>query len=187
MRRIKSIWLIVVIFFQKLWDQAYRLIAGIPTLKHSQITPNLFLGGQYNLRGLSKLKSIGITGIINMRIHSIYTEAQYEGFHYLHLPTADNTPPTLQDLLKGAAFAHQEISNGGKIYIHCRQGLGRGPSMAIAYLLKMGATYNDALALVKKVRTFINPRPAQVQRLKELEAWLKENDATVKNVTSKPL
>lgn len=147
---------------------------GIPTLRRSQVTANLFLGGQYNLRGLRKLKEMGITGIINMRMHSIYKQAQYEGFNYLYLPTPDNTPPTIEDLVKGADFAHNEIKNNGKVYIHCRQGLGRGPSMAIAYLLKMGATFDDAFATVKKVRTFINPRPAQVKRLKELEAYYKK-------------
>lgn len=174
MRRIKSLWIIAVIFMQKIVDQTYRIVMGTPTLKRSQITANLFLGGQYNLRGLTRLKQIGISAIINMRMHSIYTEAQYQGFHYLHLPTLDNTAPKLDDLIKGADFAHNEIINHGKVYIHCRQGLGRGPSMAMAYLLKMGATYEDALAAVKKVRTFIDPTAVQIERLQELEAYYKK-------------
>jgi protein tyrosine phosphatase (PTP) superfamily phosphohydrolase (DUF442 family) len=184
-KKIKSIWLLIVIFFQKVIDQSHRVIVGIPTLRRSQITANLFLGGQYNLNGLRKLKEMGITAIINMRMHSIYEAAQYHGFHYLHLPTPDNTAPRLEDLIKGAEFARDEIKNGGKVYIHCRQGLGRGPSMAIAYLLKMGATYEDALATVKRVRSFINPRPVQVQRLKELEAYFREQDAAVKELVPK--
>lgn len=176
-RKLRSVLIIIVIFCQKITDQTYRILRGVPTLRHSQITANLFLGGQYNLRGLKKLKAMGVTAIINMRIHSIYQAAQYEGFQYLHLPTIDNTAPLLQDLIKGAEFAYDEIQNGGKVYIHCRQGLGRGPTMAIAYLLKMGATYEDAFATVKKTRSFINPRPAQIERLKELERYFKDNTA----------
>jgi hypothetical protein len=165
-------WLtLVIILCQKIYDHFYRLVFGLPTLKRSQITANLFLGSQYNLVGLKKLKLLGVTGIINMRIHSVYTEAQYEGFSYLHLPTLDNTPPSLEMLLKGADFADEQIKNGGKVYIHCRQGLGRGPTMTIAYLLKTGLTYDDAFKLVQKVRTFINPRPEQIARLRELEAY----------------
>lgn len=171
MKRIKSIWLIIVIFVQKMWDQLHRGMVGIPTLRRSQITANLFLGGQYNLRGLRLLREMGITAVINMRMHSVYEEARYQGLQYLHLPTPDNTPPKLEDLIKGAEFAHAQIEGGGKVYIHCRQGLGRGPTMAIAYLLRMGQTYEDAYATVRKVRTFINPRRGQVQRLKELEAY----------------
>jgi len=87
------------------------------------------------------------------------------------LPTPDNTPPPIETLIKGADFADTEIKSGGKVYIHCWQGLGRGPTMTIAYLIKTGLTFDDAFALVKKVRPFINPRPGQVDRLKELERF----------------
>ena len=119
--------------------------------------------------GLRKLKELGVTAIINMRMHSVYSEAQYEGFRYLHLPTPDNTPPPLEVLQRGANFAEKEIKNGGKVYVHCRQGLGRGPTMALAYLLKTGLTLKDALTIVKKARPFINPRSGQLARLAELE------------------
>ncbi len=173
-KKIHSLFLILVIQVHKVIDILHRRIKGAPYLKRSQITANLFLGGQYNLVGLKKLRDIGITAIVNMRERSIYTEAQYQGFRYLHLPTVDNTPPTLEDLIRGAEFVDNEIKNNGKVYIHCRQGLGRGPSMAIAYLLKLGTTYDDAFALVKKVRPFINPRPLQIARLKELEQVYKK-------------
>ncbi|MEJ7644874.1 MAG: dual specificity protein phosphatase [Chryseolinea sp.] len=176
-KEIRSVWVITVILWQKVFDIFYRRVMGIPSLKRSQITANLFLGGQYSLTGLNKLKAMGITGIVNMRETSIYPEARYEGFRHLHLPTIDNTPPTLEALVTGADFIDDEIRNkGGKVYIHCRQGLGRGPSMAIAYLLKLGTTYDDAFALIRKVRTFIDPRPSQIERLKELENfYLNEN------------
>ena len=172
--KIKSLVTLVIIFIQKIYDNTYRFFTGIPTLKRSQITADLFLGSQYSLLGLNKLKLLGITAVINMRMHSVYKEAQYEGFKYLHLPTEDNTPPLIEVLIKGADFADAEIKNGGKVYIHCRQGLGRGPTMTIAYLLKTGLTFEDAFDLVKKVRTFINPRPSQIARLKELEQFYKE-------------
>ncbi len=159
----------VGLFVVKIADIIHRYLFGLPVLKNSQITANLFLGSQYNLVGLEKLKALGITAIVNMRMHSVYSEAQYIGFKYLHLPTPDNTPPSLEDLQKGADFIGQEIKAGGKVYVHCRQGLGRGPTMAIAYLIKAGATFEDAYALVKRVRPFIRPRQGQVQRLREFE------------------
>jgi dual specificity MAP kinase phosphatase len=168
----------VVIFVQKILDIAHRYLYGIPNIKRSQITADLFLGSQYNLIGLKKLKALGITAIVNMRINSIYSEAQYEGFKYLHLPTIDNTPPDIAVLTKGADFIEAEIKNGGKVYVHCRQGLGRGPTMAIAYLIRAGTTFDDAFALVKSVRTFINPRPGQVIALKNFEKLNREKEKT---------
>src|ERR1700749_3670486 len=102
--KIKSIFTLLIIFFQKIWDNVYRLFAGIPTLKRSQITANLFLGSQYSLLGLQKLKALGITAIVNMRMNPIYEESQYVGFKSLHLPTIDNTPPPMETLIKGADF-----------------------------------------------------------------------------------
>lgn len=171
LRKLKSLWIVTIIFLEKMFDILYRLLIGVPRLKRSQITANLFLGGQYNLRGLKRLKQFGITAIVNLRETSIYQQAHHQGFTYLHLPTVDNTPSTLAHLIKGAEFVDKEIKNKGKVYIHCRQGLGRGPSMAIAYLLKLGTSYEDAFALVKNVRPFIQPRPAQIARLKELEQY----------------
>ena len=174
--KIKSFWLVVYVFIQKMLDILHRFIFGLPNLKRSQITADLYLGSQYNLIGLAKLKALGITAIVNMRIHSTYSESQYDGFKYLHLPTTDNTPPPIDLLLKGANFIKVEIDNGGKVYVHCRQGLGRGPTMAIAYLIKAGATYEDAFKLVKRVRTFINPRPGQIDRLKEFEKYCRDTE-----------
>ncbi len=174
-RKIKSILLGIGLFFDYVVDNIHRVIWGIPRLKRSQITANLFLGSQYNLVGLKKLKAMGVTAIVNMRMHSSYSEAVYEGIKYLHLPTVDNTPPPLDVLIKGADFIDAEIKNKGIVYVHCRQGLGRGPTMALSYLIKIGMTYEDAYAMIRKVRVFINPRPGQIERLKELEAYYGEH------------
>ncbi|MBD1393033.1 protein-tyrosine phosphatase family protein [Mucilaginibacter glaciei] len=176
--KLKSIFRLAGLFVQYNSDNLYRVIFGMPRLKRCEITANLYLGSQYNLVGLRKLKDLGITGIVNMRMHSIYSGSHYEGFHYLHLPTPDNTPPPLDILIQGADFADKEIRDGGKVYVHCRQGLGRGPTMAAAYLIKTGLTVEDALALIKRARTFINPRPGQLTRLKELENHYKRSKFT---------
>jgi len=170
-KKIKSHWIIFVILILKVFDNLHRLINGISAIKRSQISADLYLGGQYNLVGLKKLKQMGITAIVSMRENTIFDKAFFEGLKFLNLPTIDNTPPSIEDLIRGADFVDSEIKNGGKVYIHCRQGIGRGPSMAIAYLLKLGTTFDDAFALVKFVRPFINPRPLQIARLKELENY----------------
>jgi protein-tyrosine phosphatase len=171
LEKIRSVFIGVGLFFDFEYDNIYRFIAGMPRLKRSQVTAHLFLGSQYNLLGLKKLKALGVTAIVNMRVHKTYGSAVHEGIKYLHLPTVDNTPPPLEVLIKGANFIDEEIKRNGIVYVHCRQGLGRGPTMAMAYLIKTGMTYQDAYALIRSVRVFINPRPGQIKRLKELEAY----------------
>ena len=159
-----------------MYDNAHRIIKGLPRLNRSQITESLFLGSQYNLLGLKKLKDMGVTAIVNMRMHADYDDAAHEGIKYLHLPTVDNTPPPLEVLIKGAEFIDNEIKNHGKVYVHCRQGLGRGPTMAMAYLIKTGLTYEQAYAMIRGVRIFINPRPGQIEMLKKLEKYYREKE-----------
>lgn len=172
-KKLKSIFTGTGLVLDYMYDNAHRITTGLPRLSRSQITAHLFLGSQYNLLGLKKLKALGVTAIVNMRMHNDYSDAEHEGIKYLHLPTVDNTPPPLEVLLKGADFIDHEIKNGGSVYVHCRQGLGRGPTMAMAYLIKTGLTYADAYAMIKRVRIFINPRSGQVAMLKELEEYYK--------------
>ncbi|HEY8929775.1 MAG TPA: dual specificity protein phosphatase [Mucilaginibacter sp.] len=157
-----------------IYDNAHRVLTGLTRVSRSKINDYLFIGSQYNLYGLKKLKEMGVTAIVNMRMHSDYSDAEHEGIKYRHFPTIDNTPPSLEVLLEGAGFIDNEIKNGGAVYVHCRQGLGRGPTMAMAYLIKTGMTYNEAYNTIRKVRIFINPRPGQVARLKELEQYYKD-------------
>jgi predicted protein tyrosine phosphatase len=170
-KKIKSTVIGASLVLDYMYDNVYRVITGLTRMSRSQVTAHLFLGSQYNLIGLKKLKALGVTAIVNMRMHDVYDEAVYAGIKYLHLPTVDNTPPPIDVLIKGADFIDNEIKQGGIVYVHCRQGLGRGPTMAIAYLIKTRMTYKDAYAMVRRARKFINPRPGQIRRLKELEAY----------------
>ena len=159
-----------------MYDNVYRVTTGLTRLSRSKITDHLYLGSQYNLAGLKKLRQLGVTAIVNMRTNNDYDDAAHEGIKYLHLPTPDNTPPPLEVLIKGADFIDTEIKNNGIVYVHCRQGLGRGPTMALAYLIKTGMTYKQAYDFIRRVRIFINPRPGQVRRLKELEVYYAEKN-----------
>jgi protein-tyrosine phosphatase len=175
MKRLYSFALIIQIFILKTLDSLHRFAYGIPIISRSQITSNLYLGSQYNLIGLQKLKALGVTAIVNMRMHSVYSESVFEGIVYLHLPTIDNTAPTLADLIAGTNFMDGEIKKGGIVYVHCRQGLGRGPTMAIAYLMKIGATLEDAYRLVKIIRPFILLKQCQLKQLEKFEVLVKKS------------
>lgn len=157
---------------QRWADQIHRRTMGIPTMRRITIMPQLWLGGQYNLRGFRKLKDLGVTAIVNMRTSSYHKEEIEKHIKFLHLPTIDHTAPSLENLQRGVEFITQEIQNGGRVYIHCKAGEGRGPSMALAYLISTGLTYEGALAFVRKVRTFVKPTQVQEARLREFESLI---------------
>lgn len=150
-------------------DHTYRRITGKPRSRRSMITPQLFLGGQYGQSGLATLKNWGITGVVSMRMIKPNQFLNTEWLSVLHLPTPDQTAPSLIQLHEGVAFIKNNIDKGGKVYIHCHHGEGRGPSMTAAYLISTGMTLNDALTEIRKVRNFIRPTEVQINRLKEFE------------------
>lgn len=149
-------------------DQVYRKNSGAPYWKYSEVTPQLYVGGQHYPKGYSEMLDKGITGIVNMRedYHSD-VEKGVEGSHHLHLVTKDNTPPKLEDLKRGAEFIRDEIDNGGKVYIHCGVGVGRAPTMAAAYFVITGLTPDEALSKIRKVRPFIHLTGKQKNSLHE--------------------
>jgi protein-tyrosine phosphatase len=173
MKKLYSLYLYFVIQIQRTIDHLWRHATGFPALKRSAITPNLYLGGQYKINSVAMLRRLGITAIVSMRMREVPHQDMLTEFHLLHLPTPDRHAPSMMDLKKGVFFIEKEIKNNGKVYVHCRAGEGRGPTMVIAYLLYSGMLYDDAVALIKKTRTFINPTPVQVERLKEFEEWVK--------------
>jgi protein-tyrosine phosphatase len=170
-RIFKSHLLFWYIQFQRIVDHLWRFSTGLPQMKRSEITPHLYLGGQYHLKSLNRLSTLGVTGIVNMRTTTIH-KAEVPTMKICNLPTVDKTAPTLENLKKGVQFITEQVKNGGKVYIHCRMGEERGATMTIAYLISTGLTYEDAYALVKSVRTFIRPIPAQIARLREFENTL---------------
>ena len=78
-------------------DLAWAKKTGAPALYRSQITHNLFLGGQYTLKGLMMMKSWGITAVVSMRKRKPAIFTQVDWLKVLHLPTSDGTAPKLPD------------------------------------------------------------------------------------------
>jgi protein-tyrosine phosphatase len=155
-----------------LWSYARGIpaVTGIPIMKYSRITPEIYVGPQYRRAGKRKLLRTGINGVVNMRIefddaaHGLALE------HYCHLPTVDDHAPTLDDLHQGVAFIHKVTTGRGKVYIHCGGGIGRAPTMAAAYFISQGLGLDEAIRLIKKSRPFIKMMPVQMEQLRRFEA-----------------
>ncbi|MDH4138277.1 MAG: dual specificity protein phosphatase family protein [Anaerolineae bacterium] len=155
-----------------LWSYARGIpaVTGIPIMKYSRITPEIYIGPQYRRAGKRKLLRTGINGSVNMRIEFDDAVRGLALEHYCHLPTVDDHAPTLDDLHQGVAFIHKVTTGGGKVYIHCGGGIGRAPTMAAAYFISQGLRLDEAIRLIKKSRPFIKMMPAQTEQLKRFEA-----------------
>jgi predicted protein tyrosine phosphatase len=161
----------------RLIDLLLLRMRGAPMQHLSKITLQLYIGGQHRKRGWAQMQAMGITSVVNMR------EPQYDDRaigiapeYYLHLPTIDQTAPSLEDLCKGIQFIDTEIAQGRVVYVHCNSGIGRAPTMTIAYLMSKGKTLDEAFSTIKRVRPFIRLTKPQKKQLELFASKLQDDE-----------
>jgi predicted protein tyrosine phosphatase len=157
-----------------LWalDHAVRIVGGAPIRALSQITPQIHLGGQHNRRGWKRLRARGVSAVVNMRVEYDDRAAGIASSRYLHLPTVDETAPSLEHLEQGVAFMVDVIADGGVVYVHCASGIGRAATLVAAYLVRQGDSPEGAWARIQAARPFVRPEANQIEQLARFAAAL---------------
>lgn len=93
------------------------------------------------------------------------------GINHKVISVVDHTPLSLKDMHESADFIHKNK----RVYVHCKSGMGRGPSAIIAYLIKYkGYTFKSAHSLIEEVR-HIRVNSHQKLSLINFERLLKQN------------
>lgn len=86
---------------------------------------------------------------------------------YVWIPVEDHTAPTLDQLEFGVSVLEKIIAMKKKVYVHCKRGHGRAPTLVAAYLMKMGKTLNETIKFLKSKRPAIHLRESQIAALKK--------------------
>lgn len=148
-----------------------RVVLDRPLRRLSQVTPSLFVGGQFKRRGKRILEAWGIEAVVNLRDEFDDRAAALAPPHYLHLPTVDDQAPSMEALEAGVAFIRGQIDAGRKVYVHCASGVGRAPTLVAAYLVSTGLTVEEAWEKIRRVRPFIRPTPVQRRQVERFAQW----------------
>jgi len=87
---------------------------------------------------------------------------------YFWMPVVDGYAPDLIQLEMGTAIIDAAVRAKRNVYVHCRNGHGRSPTMVAAYLIR----YKDmdverAVSLVKQKRPEIHIEESQREALEE--------------------
>ena len=89
---------------------------------------------------------------------------------YLWLPTKDHMPPAMEQLTVGSAALKSLVEQHMKVYVHCKNGHGRAPTLVAAYLISKGLAVHEAIQLIKERRPAIHLWPSQVEALSRFAA-----------------
>ncbi len=93
--------------------------------------------------------------------------------YFLWLPVEDHKAPTFKQLFLGANFVKNSIKNRIKVYVHCKNGHGRSPTLAAAYFILDGRKMEKAIEFIKKKRPSIHLSRTQLEALKDFERRIK--------------
>ena len=106
------------------------------------------------------------------------------GVTFKHFPTTDFVPVPILVIHEAASYINDTIirteksGSTKKIYIHCKAGVGRTPTVYAGYLLRYkDFSAEEALKYVKKVRPSTNMSKKQKARIHEYGAYLKGIEA----------
>lgn len=117
----------------------------------SWITEQIAVSGAFPNEDIPNLKNRGIDAILDVR--SEYSDDQKLinelGLEFLRIEIDDRYNPTFEQLKKISNFVEPLLDKGKKILIHCQNGYGRSPLVAISVLAKRGMNVADAVRLVE--------------------------------------
>ena len=119
----------------------------------SQLTLTIFLSCYRIASNEETIKSYGVTHVVNCAADSLFT-APSDRTKVLKLAIRDNNEQALIFyVFKVIDFMRDAEENGGKVLIHCKEGISRSPFIAAAYLMwKNGYSKQEAISLIKAKR-----------------------------------
>ena len=129
-------------------------------------TPALAVGGAFPCERTAEIvREHGFSAVVDLRSEACDDERALAacGVEFLHLPTEDLHPPTLESLERGVTFAERHLARGARVLIHCEHGIGRSAVLALCVLTRHGVDPLDALRLAKDRRWRVSPSPTQYE------------------------
>jgi hypothetical protein len=145
-------------------------------LNYSDVTPQVAVGGAFRNRQIKRLRARGVTAIVDCRSEASDDAAALAaaGIDFLHVPTLDRHGFSYEQLHSGVDWVLERTSRGGKAFMHCEHGVGRGPLMACAVLVGQGYSAPEALRIVRGARWQALPNDRQLAALLRFEKEWRE-------------
>ncbi|KAF0025759.1 hypothetical protein F2P81_022640 [Scophthalmus maximus] len=156
---------------------------SLPTQHFNEVFPRIYIGNAFVAQNAMRLQKLGVTHVLNVAegtsFMHVNTSAEFyagTGITYHGIQANDTVQFSLSAFFEeGADFIDKALAhnNGkGKVYVHCREGYSRSPTMVIAYLMlrhKMDARL--AVATVRHKRE-IGPNDGFLRQLCQLNEKL---------------
>ncbi|TXG49673.1 hypothetical protein EZV62_025548 [Acer yangbiense] len=124
----------------------------------SKVAEHIYLGGDAVARDKDILKHNGITHVLNC-VGFVCPEYFKADFVYRTLWLQDSPSEDITSILYDVFDYFEDVrENGGRVFVHCCQGVSRSTSLVIAYRMwREGQSFDDAFQYVKAARGIADP------------------------------
>lgn len=124
----------------------------------SKIVDHIYLGSETIAKDREILRQNGITHVLNC-VGFICPEYFKGDLVYKTLWLQDSPSEDITSILYDVFDYFEDVrEQGGRVFVHCCQGVSRSTSLVIAYLMwKKGQSFEDAFQHVKAARGVTNP------------------------------
>ena len=163
-------------------DETKMSLAKMNRLKQmeplvTEVLPHVFVGGEVAARDLQQLQRLGVTHVINAA--AVALEDFFPShFSYLNLFLCDSPDEPIYALFPVIINLIDEVEKGGgKIFVHCHQGVSRSCSLVISYVMwRKGLSYHEAYCFVREYRTICSPNPGFIVNLMRFQNQLENRE-----------
>ncbi len=140
----------------------------IPILEYNYITDGIYIGTNQccETHFDENLKKDGVSADISLEEDRL--DAPFGVEFYVWIPVKNHVAPTKDQLDFGVSVLEKIIAMRKKVYVHCKNGHGRAPTLVAALLIKQGKTTDEAIEFIKSRRSTIHLDDTQKD---SLEAW----------------
>lgn len=135
--------------------------------EYNQINEQLFLGTNSCCPNHFKAELLEKGVIADISLEGEMLDRPFGVKYFLWLPTTDHTAPTMDALAMGVQMIRFLLSRGMKVYVHCKNGHGRAPTLIAAYFISQGMSPKKAIREIAKKRPEIHIEPIQEARLQD--------------------
>lgn len=124
----------------------------------SRIAEHIYLGSDTVAKNHELLRQNGITHVLNC-VGFVCPEYFKSDFVYKTLWLQDSPTEDITSILYDVFDYFEDVrEQGGRVLVHCCQGVSRSSSLVIAYLMwREGQSFEDAFQYVKTARGVTNP------------------------------
>ncbi len=141
--------------------------AQIKQLEYDHIADGIYIGTNQCCQTHfdETLKTEGITADISLEEDRL--DAPFGVEFYVWIPVKNHTAPTPDQLEFGVSVLQKLVAMKKKVYVHCKNGHGRAPTLVATYLVKNGKSPKEAELFIKTKRSSIHLEKVQREALQD--------------------